>query len=108
MATALDRCTRETITIGTTRGPEEVEAWRMGIFACHPGIGRLHDRWVITHLESGSNLSSRGVFLNEGDAAKAMEQIAAEGDLTDLSKEHLKVLGAMCRRVFAAHSAVKA
>jgi hypothetical protein len=108
MATALERCSRESIKIETSSGPEEVKAWRMGIFACHPGIGQHRGRWVITHIESGSNLSSRGVFLNEDDAAEAMEQISAEGDWSDLSLENLKRLGAICKRVFAANHAVEA
>lgn len=107
MANALQRCTREDITIQTTSGPERIKAWRLGDFACHLGIGKYRARLVVTHLPTGSHLSSHGSFDSEDQAADAMEQIAAEGDWSDLSKAGRMKLAPMVQRVFAFNGAVK-
>lgn len=107
MANALQRCTREDITVQTNVGPLTIRAWRLGGFACHTGLHQHEGRWVVTHLETGMSCSSAGTFPSEDQAADAMEQIAAEGDWSDLSEEGRRKLGPMVRRVFAAHGARK-
>lgn len=103
---ALLRCKREEITIKCTDGPLKIKAWRLGDFACHLGRRDYFGLWVITHLGTGFQCSSAGVFRDEDDAAEAMEQIA-ELDWSDLSEAGRRKLGPQVRRVFAENKAIK-
>lgn len=105
MKDALQRCNREDITIQTGCGPVVIKAWRLGGFACRQGRGSREGRWVVTHLETGFQLSTAGTFDSEDDAANAMEEIADAADWSDLSIDGRRNLGKIVRRIFAAHGA---
>lgn len=73
-------CTRQKITIQTSRSPMEMNAWRFGDLAAHNRIrerdGKIVRRpvWGVTHLPTGMSFGYS--FVNAVAAVTAMLEIA--------------------------------
>lgn len=103
---ALDLCERETVTLATHDGPEQVTSWRYRDLACHQGIGGEAGRWVITHLPSGLCFTQLGSFEKIEDAAAALVETALlRNDWPYIERDDLRRIAEQVGPIFVKHNA---